>query len=308
METELSLIGLVDWLWARKRFWISVSLTLGAVFWIVSWTLAPVYQSSVVILPKFSSSGPGSLNQLASLAGLSMGAPQNPEALYSDIIRSDTLLNRLIALPGTDDGTLGDSLIDPLGMDEENQQMREYQLKEKLRKDVLKFATDDGSGVMSVSAKIPSSPELAAVVANSCVRLLDEHIQSAREQHGKVRTEFMQARLQDIELELGHARAAVTKFVAQNRSYASSPELAQRHSELMLEQQAVLEVWIKFREQLELEEVEAHGELQALDILDWAIESVEPIGPNRAMFLALGIVLGFVISVTVLSFRDARKT
>ena len=308
MEKDLSLVGLIEWMWAHKKLWISISLVTALIFWAASWLLPPVYSSSVVILPRVGSSGLGSLNQLAGLAGLSIEAPRNPEDIYGEIVASDTHLGKLAMLPSDEGRTLGEKLAKQLRIDDDDRKIQLFRLKEELRTDVLTLKTDDATGVMTLSARIPRSRALAKELANASVRLLDQHIREDWERRGLLRTNFIKSRLVEVQADLSRAQDAVTQFAVKNRSYKDSPELAQRHSELVMEMQAVLAVWTKLREQMEIEQIDAHGELHALRVLDWAQESIEPISPKRSFFLAMGLVIGFVLAVTIAGYRDARTS
>ena len=308
MDKDLTLIELIEWVWRKKILLILCGLIGAALLWGSSWLYPPTYRASVVILPGDSQNTPSFFNQFVGMAGLPVDMSQGPENVYQTIVFSNTLLNELIYQPTDQEGVvLGQQLAARLGVGDEREPEFSFKLKKRLREKILAFRKDDLNGVMTLHASIPRSPELAAETANQCVMLLDEHIQQIGERKGQRRTIFVKSRLEEIQEELRVARNAVTQFTVKNRAYRDSPDLLQKYEELASEAQALLTIWTGLREQLEMERIDAHGELNSLDVLDWAETPLKPISPKRNYFMFFGLFLGLVAGCLSAGFREARS-
>ncbi len=308
VQSEPSVMELFEWIW-RKKIPMVIGLAIGAlILWGLTWLQAPVYRAEVIILPAENRGNSNLLSQFAGMAGLSVDLAASPEATYPAILQSHALLGELLDLEAdSTDMALAPRLAECLDVDLHEKYARE-RLKDLLRNEVVSLIQDDMTGVIELRAEMPHSPELAARCANEAADLLAKQLGRENRRRASRRADFVGARLEDVAGELADARSAVTEFVAANRSYGESPALTQRYEELTGETMALQRVWSGLREQLEMEQLEAQGDVATLNILDRARPPRDPVRPNRISALILGALLGLAVSAAVLGFVEARRS
>lgn len=311
-DDEIDLGALWQRLFARWRGTSVLLLVGGAVGFALSYAVPPVYTSRATLMPQFSAAPTGLIGRLASLSALGSEFDNSNEVLYGEVLRSDLVLDRVIArtwtvrgepAPQTLYAVLG---VDGAGSGEAVAPGQAFALKKKLRSDVVKFSRDPVTGFMRVAVSIPRDPELAAAIANFIVDELDVYNRQMRTRKAREHREFVDARLLEVSAHLAEAESAQTRFQLENVMYLSSPRLRQEFGVLEREAQAQRAIWLQLRADLESAKIEEHKEMTSIQVLDRAVAPVRRTSPVRSVFaLAGGLVLAVGGNIT-LSLRARR--
>jgi uncharacterized protein involved in exopolysaccharide biosynthesis len=310
---EYSLSRLLEIL-AQGRLWILATtglFFLGAV--LVAFLLPEVYTAQVTFLPQGESDSTDLIGRLASIAGAPLGGSGSYEALYDEILLSDSILDKLLdrrweSAALAREATLLEIFdIEPPSGTDQSIQLSRYLVKERLRNDVVHFYRNKLNGYMTLKVSIKGDPPLAATMANYLAGLLDEYNREFRSGKAHRQRVFVETRLAELELEQIEAENNLTEFLESNQRYTNSPTLIQRHGALQRQVNALTTVWTELRHQVELARIEEQKESVFVDILDSATTPVRRSAPDRKAIVFLGTFVGFILGLFVsLAWRQWR--
>lgn len=306
---EIDVLSLILLLWQHRAFIVALTAICALAAIAISFLLPPIYKAEVTILPQNQSDSSQLLSRVAAFAGLSLDGNISYEQLYGKILKSDRILDALIARKWqhrkfAEPVTLYEIFgIEPGADNLEGQQRAEYDLKKILQKRIITFTREDVTGFMVLGVHMPHDPELAAVFANALAEELDKYNRTFRNGKAVEQRLFIEERMAAVELDLREAENVLAAFLETNRSYSSSPSLLQRYGELSREVEAQSSMWVELRRQLELAKLEENKGIRYVDILDKAIAPIKRSSPRRALIGLVGIVSGVVLSLLVLYVR-----
>lgn len=282
IHDALTWLGIVRALWKYKIIIAAVSLAMGLGFWFLGSLLKPIYKAEAVVAlvdqegASVSPAVSGQLGRLASLAGLSLGGSgsgrQELWAFLSSRSLYSTYIEKADLLP----------ILFPSRWDAGSRQWRASSGKaatapsmdqgiEKLRRSVLKVVLDRDTGLVKISAE-HSDAQVAEVLVNGLIQLGNEEVRT------KVASEATRS----------------LSFLEKPMSATQDVETRQLIAQLMQRQ-------ISTRM---LTSVRA----------DYAYKVVDPafkpdidryIRPRKAIYAALGLLLGFLVSSLWVVWRKA---
>ena len=171
----------------------------------------------------------------------------------------------------------------------------------KLRKS-LSISTSKNTGLTSISV-MAESGDLAATLANLVVAELDTFLRESRMALALDSTHFIQARMEEVELDLQQSEEALLVFRKENRDF-SSPELLLEFERLQREVRINESLYLTLNSQNELARIESAKNSPMFKILDEAEIPGRPGSPNPPLILVLVIIAGFLSAVFVASARD----
>ncbi|MHB8079036.1 MAG: GNVR domain-containing protein [Candidatus Krumholzibacteriia bacterium] len=285
----------------RHRRSLAFCVAGGLLCALVAWLLLPpLYVARVTILPRQAPhSLPllGTVNLPSSVLGDDAGAL---EVQYSRILKSDRLLDRLIESRWVAPGTVAARDLfawlhaDP-GSGSPDQRLKAADdLRRRLRRWVVSFSRDQGSGFMELKVTVPRHAWLSAALADSLARELDAFNQVYRAGKAEDQARFIQARIVEAAAELRRTEDVLARFVAENRLYTQSFSQMQEFTRLSREVETLTSVWVELRRQLEMARIEANDRKLSLDILDSARTPPRKAWPQLSLLLVMGVVLGLV--------------
>lgn len=315
-DDEIDLGAIARRLLSRWRGTAVFVMLGGIIGFVLSYAVPPVYTSRATLMPQFSAAPTGLIGRLASLSALGSDFDSSNEVLYGEVLRSDLVLDRVIARTWPVRGQEGPQMLYAVfGFDSAEHggpasPAQAFALKKKLRSDVVKFSRDPVTGFMRVAVSIPRDPELAAAIANFIVDELDVYNKQMRTRKAREHREFVDARLLEISAHLAEAESAQTRFLLDNVMYLASPRLRQEFGVLEREAQAQRAIWLQLRADLESAKIEEHKEMTSIQVLDRAVAPVRRTSPVRTVFaLAGGLVfaIGGNLALSLRSRRDSRR-
>jgi|GEM_PF-2802248 len=294
-------------LWRNRVFVILVTVLTFLCFVGFSFTQRPVYSARVTILPQGNNSTADLFGPLASVIGSPLDVSGTYEQLYGQIVVSDRILDLAMEEAwGHKSFSKPVSLFEIFNVKKADggpSAQDVHDLKEILRSEVISF-TRKKTGFMVLTVNGPEDGEFAASLANYLVDQLDFFNANIKTNKANEQYAFLVGRLEETEKDLALAEDALTQFKINNRSYASSPVLLQRHGVLSREIQAQTSIWVELRKQLELAEIEKNKQNTSVDILDRASEPVVRAKPQRALFGIVGLFCGFLLALLLLIFKS----
>jgi uncharacterized protein involved in exopolysaccharide biosynthesis len=304
--------SLPDLLWCfwRNKHWILlVSLGVGILAVIYSYFMTPIYTAEVSLLPQKEGAQTGILSSIAGIAGLTSGSGQSYETLYGEIFQSDRMLDVLIA----EEWQYHDreelvSLFEVLAIKTDaksakGQRLAVYNIKMALRNRVIRFTRDKLTGYMKLQVSIPEDPVLAANIANFLIGHLNDYNRHLFQSRAGEQRRYIQTRLGETNIDLNLAEEKLTAFIKANRSYATSPELAQHYRLLKRDAEAQTSIWIELRRQFEMAKLDEHKDLMTVEILDEAVVPALRSSPVRSVMGIIATLIGFVSTILFIALR-----
>lgn len=166
---------------------------------------------------------------------------------------------------------------------------------------------DAGVVTLRVTAR---SPALAEAINRRLLELLDQFNRIKRQSRAREEREFVERRMESIQEELQQAEEALARFLEQNRSYQSSPELAfqaQRLQRKVDERQQTLTTLIQAYETARIDEVRDTPVLTVVDDPEnSAVRMGGPLSSGKWGF-AIGILLAIAFVLVRGYVDDVRE-
>lgn len=273
----------------------AVALAVGVVAVALSYLIQPQFTATVTLLPQTGSSSSGLMAAIGSFANIPLpGKEQNLEALYPVIMRSNRLLDGIITKTWPYRGQT-QSLYDVFGVERavgRDSLDATRRLKKVLREQVLAFRQDKQVGYMELSVTVPHDPVFAADLANAITDSLESFTMAFNASKADANLDYVRRRLDEVTMELQVAESERTRFLEDNRAYASSPRLMQVVGELERQVQALTAVWVELIKQLEIAKLDDDKERFSIEVLDHAMPPLHKSRPKRASIGIIGCVLG----------------
>ncbi len=299
-------------LWRQRRF-LAVMVAAGCLATLLAtFLVAPTYRaaSSFVAAGALTSQGGqpglGALESVAGQFGLRLGGREGLSDLFPRILRSRTLLARVLErpLPVRDGGI--DSLIawlDPPGRSAAARRQHALgSLQDKLTADI-----DSRTGVVTLAVTL-TDPVLAAAAANACVEELDDFLGEARRRHSSRQQAFISGRLAAVSAELAAAEEALQEFLQRNRRLADSPELALQQERLARDVEVDRKVFLELKVQQEAARIDEARDVPLIIVLDQAVPPQQKHAPRRLRLLVSSAVVFFLLGLVAVAVRDARQS
>jgi uncharacterized protein involved in exopolysaccharide biosynthesis len=293
-------------LWRSRRL-LLIGAALGLAVGVGVALVRPArYEARVSLLPVVDQAQSGVLGQLASLSGTSIRTPVNYEAVYREIVLSNTVLDGLAERKWRHVDHDGEAdlftifAVDPAPGASDPVEARLDRLRGVLRGGVVAFARDQVNGFMEIRVTVPDDPAFAASLANALADGLEDFNRRVRFVRASDHRRYIETRLAVIADSLQVARDAVVDFERENRSYATSPELRARREDLQRDVNAQTALWVELKRQVELARIDENRNKSTLTVLDRAGIPAEPTGPGIPLFALVGLSLGFCGALVVL--------
>ncbi len=296
-------------LWRGRRL-IAAAASLGALLlYATTFLSAPRYSATVTLLPAAKVPEGGMLGQLAGLAEMQWLGPPSYEELYGEMLHSDRILDRIIehewhyrdtAPPVT---LLQFLQIGP-GVTEIEQSRARNRLKKELRSQIIGFSRDKATGVMQLTVTMPREASLAAAVANHLADELDMLNRTMHQNRAAERRLFTEERLEVVSTELRAAEENLTAFLRANRAYTQSPDLMEEYNSRLRDIQALQNIWLDLKRQVEVARIDENKNLPIIEVLDRAQAPIIRSRPRRTLNAMIGLCLGGLGAAAWILLRD----
>lgn len=223
---ELNIWSLLAVLVRRRRLVIGLPLIAAVLTLALTWQGTREWVASASFAPQDAQPATGA-GGLAATLGLTTGrAMTGSPQFYADLLRSRSVLSRVVTSRHPGAGARGDSA-DLLAYYRANEESPDRPLADATKKlsDALTTLVDAKTGVVHFEVKA-KSPILATDLANHFLAAVDEFNRTRRRVQAESERAFVEERLRVAQDSLSLAEAASSDFQQRNRQWRGSPELS----------------------------------------------------------------------------------
>jgi len=280
-------------LWASRGLIGKITGSVTAAAIVVSFLLPPYFSSTVVILPEASQSklaALGGLSDLASLAGVNVGAEASPTKLYPVIVKSEAVLKNVIyrkyqtkAFPDSVnlvqlwDGSEGDPRL-------------AYESVLRELRDELDVSLDSKTNVLTVSL-FTKEPQLSADIVNAIAHELDVFSRTKRTTNASAQRKWIEGRLMEVKADLERSENALKDFRETNRRVSDSPELLLEQGRFIREVEINSALFTELKKQFEVAKIEEIKNVPIVNIMDAGRPAAKNEKPKKTVITIVFFVL-----------------
>ncbi len=278
---------------SRKQIGIIVaSVTVAAV--IMSYLLPPLYASTVVILPETSQSklaALGGLSDLASLAGVNVGAEASPTKLYPVIVKSEAVLKNVIYRKYQTKAFPDSVNLIQLWDEDEDKPKLAYETVLKELRDELDVSLDIKTNVLTI-ALLTKEPQLSADIVNAIAQGLDVFSRTKRTSNASEQRKWIEGRLREVKADLEKSENALKDFRENNRRVTDSPSLLLEQERLMREVQINSTIFAELKKQYEIAKIEEIKNIPIVNVMDEGRPAAKKDRPKKGIIITVFFFLG----------------
>jgi uncharacterized protein involved in exopolysaccharide biosynthesis len=312
MDGLLLLIGQLASVARRHRralaVWVS-GCTLVSVAVVL--LLPPTYRATTLLIPNANqgsmAAGLDGLSTVAGQLGINVaGAGNDPARVFPDILRSRTLVRRVLQSKVAPRAGGAQVYLDRFGR-------RSAPEAERLEAATKTFIERRSANVLdpkNSSIKIviyDRDPEVAAAVANAMSRELDRINLEINRSNARARRAFVEARLAEVRAELAADEESLKDFREQNRAIAASPQLLLESERLARKVRVDEEVYLTLTREHELAKIDEVRDVPVINVLDEATPPAFPHAPHRPLVVSVVFVLSLLAGLVGAMLWDDRR-
>ncbi len=305
-DDEINLVELLETIWDGRKLIVAVTGLFTIIAVAVAFLLPNQYAATLTILPDTDSKGMGQLAQfagLASMAGVNIGGTSEIE-LYPAIIRSESVLHDVIYKKyETSRFNQPVNLIEFWRIDEDTPEEEYEKTLKNLREDVINVSVARDTRLVTLSVET-EEPKLSADIANSIAGQLDKFMVTQRRTKASEQRQWIEQRMQEVEVELAAAEDALKDFRESNRRIMDSPALMLQEGRLIRELEVNNAMYVELKKQFEGIKIQEIRDMPVVQVLDHARIPTEKSSPNRKMIVIIAFVLGGFLSVGMVFIRN----
>jgi uncharacterized protein involved in exopolysaccharide biosynthesis len=300
-------MGIVNALLRNVVFIAVLALGAGAAAGAYSLTQPRTYTSSASFVPKLGAASTGGLAQtIATQFGMGVSAAGPGAQFYADLLRSHQVLRELVETPfevSTDTGRVRATFIALQNLEGVDSLQAVERSIEIARGAVAVRTRNTGVVQFDVTA---TNPGLATAMAGRLLELLNEFNLEMRQSQASAERQFTESRLVEASTELLDAERRLERFLQSNRQL-NAPHLLLEHDRLQREvvmRQQVVNALVQVFEQARIEEVR---NTPVITVIEPPITPIRPNGRGTTRRVALGLLAGLMVGMTVVGLRELRE-
>lgn len=304
-KLELSLVDLLVILLRRKRTLILTPIVVVVLAVIMLLVKGRTYSAETSFRPQVSEGSSGRLAGIAAQFGLNLpgGTVGDPVRFYSELAKSRDLLRRVAtaqyAIPDPEGGTdsvRGDfaKLSKVVGDGPADIERRTLA---KLSGSI-DVTTNREAGLVKIRV-VTKWPELSTQIVRNILTEIDRSNRVLRQSQAGAERRFVEGRLDQARQELLDAEQAQERFLQQNRSYQSAPQLMLQYSRLQRKvdlQQQVFTGLAQAAEQAKIDEVRDTPQMTIIDRPEGSADRATSRSKSAIAWGIVGVMLGLVIA------------
>ena len=282
-------------LWASRKLIAVITGSVTAAAIIISYLLPQYFASTVVILPEASQSklaALGGLSDLASLAGVNVGAEASPTKLYPVIVKSEAVLKNVIYRKyRTKAFTDSVTLVQLWDGGEENPLLAYETVLRSLR-DELVVSLDSKTNVLTVSL-LTKEPQLSADIVNAIAHELDVFSRTKRTTNASAQRKWIEGRLTEVKADLENSEIALKDFRENNRRVVDSPDLLLQQGRFIREVEISSALFAELKKQYEVAKIEEIKNIPIVNVMDAGRPAAKNEKPKKAIIAVVFFLLSF---------------
>ena len=274
----------------------------------------PVYISTAKIVPSAGGSSTSNLRGFAAQFGVTVpggdGASITSSGVYPEIIQSRTLARALLKR-NFDTEKFGEDqpLLKILTYSEEEPEFGPDILEKMAVKALLKKINVSKSRQSSILTLEVSAfePQLAADIIIALIEELDKHQQKFKSTRVTEKRQFIEGRIEEVQVDLEKAEDALKQFRYRNRQIQNSPSLLLEQERLSREVQVIIGVFTTLKQEYELAKIQEVEEATVVHVLDPPEAPLERSEPKRKQTVILAGLLGIILGIGTVFIREYWK-
>jgi uncharacterized protein involved in exopolysaccharide biosynthesis len=300
-QIQASNWDLLEAMVSRWRVLLVLPLVGGLLALLIAFSIARTYTATTSFIADTPdrTSMLGSFASVASQLGVGLStSPTNTPAFYSDVLRSQLILTRVlqsqIVRPG---GTARDSIaiLDIYAPKPADPPVRLDRAVAALR---AKSAVNVNprTGIIELAVTAPD-PQTAASVARRFVNVLNEFNLGTRKSQAGQRRRFTGERLRETQDSLARLEEALQIFLESNRSYRDAPALQARYERLQRQIQVYQDLYLNLRREYDNARISEVNDTPVITVIEEATPPVHKSGPKRLLIGLVGAFLGGLVGL-----------
>lgn len=312
VQGAVHVLALINVILKRSGLILVLTVSSGLLMAAMSLLLPIRYEAVATFVPEgnpTSGALPGGLAGLATQLGVGIPAGAQSPDFYAQLLKSRTILDRILltTFPNPSDLPNSDSqpLLNILEIEGNSLRARLERGRRKLS-DLTIVRVDNRTRIVSVSSIMPD-PKLAAGVANKFVDEVNRFNLENRQSGAKERRRFRGERLAEIERELQLAEDELTDFFEANREFVDSPELMARSERLRRRVALKAELFSTLRRAHEQARIDEVNDIPVITVIDQAIPPKDRTSPKRKRLVLL-VMFAAAVAGVFLAFMSEYFT
>jgi LPS O-antigen subunit length determinant protein (WzzB/FepE family) len=294
---EIDLVELTKLLWRRRMVIIRVTVATGIVAIAIA-LISPVrYTARAIILPQADRNlSNANIQGLAAIAGLNLNPDTQgdllPPAVYPMVVGSIPFQKELIRSAGlmaAERDTIPAGEILTLSPDENR-------WRNRLSK-ILSVRVDSKNGTVTLAATMPTARE-AAMLAARAQDLLEQYITRFKVQKAQDDLDFVEARFREVKADFEARQRTLAAFQDANRRLVS--EVARtRENTLRSEYDLAFAIYSELARQREQARIKVKEQTPVFTVVEPVSVPFLRSAPRRALIVAIGLLVGFLVGAVV---------
>ena len=280
----------------------------------VQFVAQPVYVATAKIVPSAGGSSTSNMRGLAAQFGVSV--PGGEEAsitsswVYPELIQSRTLARAVLKRKfDTDKFGEDQSLLKILTYSEDEPTSGADTLEKNGVNALLGMigvSKDRNSSMLTLEVSA-SEPQLAADIATAVIEELDRHQQLFKSTRVSEKRQFIEGRIEEVQIDLEKAEDALKQFRYRNRQIQNSPSLLLEQERFAREVQVIIGVFQTLKQENELAKIQEVEETPVVHVLDPPEAPLERSSPKKRQSVILAGFLGIGLGVGLVFVREYWK-
>jgi uncharacterized protein involved in exopolysaccharide biosynthesis len=314
-EDSISLREIIDILKAHWKMLIIIpTITCIYAIYHVQFVAQPVYVATAKIVPSAGGSSTSNMRGLAAQFGVSVPGGEEGSItsswVYPELIKSRTLA-RAVLKRNFDTEKFGEdqSLLKILTYGEDEPSLGPDTLEKNAVNALLgmiNVSKDAKSSILTLEVSA-SEPQFAADIATAVIEELDRHQQKFKSTRVSEKRQFIEGRIEEVQVDLEKAEDALKQFRYRNRQIQNSPSLLLEQERLAREVQVIIGVFQTLKQENELAKIQEVEETPVVHVLDPPEAPLERSSPKKKQSVILAGLLGIGLGVGLVFVREYWK-
>ena len=296
---QVKIDAIIKTLWSYRKRIAAITIVFMLVSLGYALMLPNMYTATVTVLPESEEKGLGQFAQLSTLMSLP-GFPASSVSeteLYPELMKSEAILRDVIYREyetGKYDEPVNLIAYWDIGG---NTERRQYQTTlQILRDEVLSTSIARDSRIITLEVET-TDPDLSADIANAIVDNMGEYVLNKRRTRASQQRQWIEKRLEEVQLDLRDAEDALKNFREANRRILDSPDLMMQQERYLRDLEKHATIYLELSKQYEMIRVQEIRDMPVVQVLDPASPPAKKSGPGRKRILILGTLFGLLTGV-----------
>jgi uncharacterized protein involved in exopolysaccharide biosynthesis len=280
----------------------------------VQFIAQPVYVATAKIVPSAGGSSTSNMRGLAAQFGVSVPGGEEGSItsswVYPELIQSRTLA-RAVLKRNFDTEEFGEDqpLVKILTYSEDEPTLGPDTLEKNgvnALLGMIEVSKDPQASIITLKVSA-SEPQLAVDIATAVIEELDSHQQKFKSTRVSEKRQFIEGRIEEVQIDLEKAEDALKQFRYRNRQIQNSPSLLLEQERLTREVQVIIGVFKTLKEENELAKIQEVEETPVVHILDPPEAPLERSAPKKRQTVFMAGFLGIGLGVGLVFVREYWK-